>query len=192
MLSFKPTFSLSCFTFIKRLFSSSLSVVAWRDDWMVLSRGRLCCAQQGAGDRSVINTTPGGALLVTSRKPLSFCFPSLLCLWPRHFLLWHVLYISFACLLSVSLREIISLMGTKVVTVLALLCPRISQYLLNEQIHGQMTVRINERDRRITRSFAGNAGWRAICLRENQGDGNGKIRPDKNALQGWACRSRKW
>ena len=27
MLSFKPTFSLSCFTFIKRLFSSSLSAI---------------------------------------------------------------------------------------------------------------------------------------------------------------------
>lgn len=45
---------------------------------MVLSRGRSCCAQQGAGDRSVINAAPGGALLVTSRKPLSwFPFPAL-------------------------------------------------------------------------------------------------------------------
>ena len=49
-------------------------------------------------------------------------------------------------------------MGTRVVTVLALLCPQVSQYLLNEQIHGQMKVRINEPGRRITRSSAGSAG----------------------------------
>ena len=34
MLSFKPTFSLSSFTFIKRLFSSSSSTLAWKILWM--------------------------------------------------------------------------------------------------------------------------------------------------------------
>ena len=84
-------------------------------------------------------------------------------------------------------------MGTRVVTVLALLCPQISQYLLNEQIHGQMKVRINEPGRRITRSSAGSAGWGAVCVRENQGGGNGKIRPDKNCKDEPAeAESDKW
>ena len=70
MLSFKPTFSLSSYTFIKRLFSSSLStvrVVIWISEVIEISPGNLdssLCFFQPRVSHDVLHTfTRSGQLL---------------------------------------------------------------------------------------------------------------------------------
>lgn len=67
------------------------------------------------------------------------------------------------------------------VVISSLLYPQDGKYLLNEQLHGQMKVWVNELGRRLGRSLAGSPGWGAGCPGENHGDKKSRKRPDKTA-----------